>query len=159
MSCGDTAPAQCFRALQCRSVALSCSRTRHFGTNLGTKIGTRYRWSDGAGRSPNLSTPRRPRASYRTTIVIVSSLSPADRAPDFAPGPRGPEDSQPGVRLSLTVDQVHDVERVVAQFPAATRVEIEERGAGHFEVTTYYKESVLLGQHRVFPLAFKPDAS
>jgi hypothetical protein len=41
----------------------------------------------------------------------------------------------------LTVDQVHDVERSVAEFPAATRVEIEERGAGYFEVTIYGKEA------------------
>ena len=61
--------------------------------------------------------------------------------------------------LRLTVDQVHEIERVVTEFPAAARVEIEERGAGYFEVTIYGKESVLLGRRRVFPVAFKPDAS
>jgi len=75
-----------------------------------------------------------------------------DRAPDYLPGPPGPEGAAPGARLSLTVEQIIKIERTIVEFAEAVRVEIEDRGAGHFEVTIYGYDSVELARHTVFPL-------
>ena len=74
-----------------------------------------------------------------------------DRAPDDPLGPRGPEDAAPGARLSLTVEQIIKIERTVVEFAEAARVEIEDRGAGHFEFTIYGHDSVELARHAVPP--------
>ena len=47
---------------------------------------------------------------------------------------------------------------MVMECPGATRVEVEDRGAGYREVMIYGKENVPLGRRSVFPLAFKPPA-
>jgi hypothetical protein len=75
-----------------------------------------------------------------------------DRAPDYRPGPPGPEDAAPGARLSLTVEQIIKIERTIVEFAEAVRVEIEDRGAGYFEVTIYGHDSVELARHTLFRL-------
>lgn len=63
----------------------------------------------------------------------------ADDAPDFPPGPRGPEDAEPGVRLSMTRDQLRFAGLYVAGIEGASAAQIEDRGAGYFEVTIFDK--------------------
>ncbi len=95
--------------------------------------------------------PRRERYPARRRSTSVDSLGVNDRAPDYPLGPREPEGTAPGARLALTVEQVIKIERTIVEFPEAVRVEIEDRGAGYFEMTIYGRESVDLARHTLFP--------
>lgn len=52
-----------------------------------------------------------------------------DEVPDYPPGPRGPEDDEPGVRLSLTRDQAAFIGSYIEGVQGSSTVQIEDRGA------------------------------
>jgi hypothetical protein len=78
-------------------------------------------------------------------------MSSADEAPDYPPGPRGPEDQEPGVRLDLGPDQLAWVQRLVEKTPGTSNVQIEDRGAGYFRVTLT-RDGKVLEERTVFPI-------
>jgi hypothetical protein len=81
----------------------------------------------------------------------MSDLPPEDRAPDFAPGPRGPHDPQPGARFVLNRGQLETIAAIVAKHPYST-FELEERGEGYFTLRLIDDEGKRTDEHTIFPL-------
>jgi len=77
-------------------------------------------------------------------------------APDYPPGPRGPEDAESGVRVSMSRDQFEFAAREVAKVPEATSVRFEERGAAYLELTLS-REGTELHRAMVFPIPADSD--
>jgi hypothetical protein len=74
-----------------------------------------------------------------------------DDVPDYPPGPRGPEDPAPGVRITLTRDKARFIGLYVASVEGASSVDIEDRGAGYFNLTVYDKSGIVIAERTVFP--------
>ena len=92
--------------------------------------------------------------SRRNRPNSLSGLPPEDRAPDYVPGPQEPEDAAPDARR-MTIEQIWAMQRFAAAFADATRVDVENRGAGYFAVTVYGKDGVALGQHILLPFSYQ----
>lgn len=71
--------------------------------------------------------------------------------PDYPPGPRGPEDAEPGPRVTLTAEQARFLGRYIEQLDRASAVQIEERGAGYSELTVFDPEGAVIEERLVFP--------
>lgn len=62
----------------------------------------------------------------------MTELPPEDRAPDFPPGPQGPEDDTPGAQLLLSTQQIEDL-AAFARTHSYSTVVLEDRGAAYVE--------------------------
>ena len=79
----------------------------------------------------------------------------SDDVPNYPPGPRGPEDPEPGVRLDLTAGQVIFIGRYIATVDRASGVRIEDRGAGYFHLTVTDPYGAVIDEYPVFPTGNK----
>ena len=76
-----------------------------------------------------------------------------DDVPHYPPGPRGPEDDVPGLRLLMSRHQIEFIAEYVASVEGVSSVQIEERGATYFEVTIFDPENEQIGEPTlVYPL-------
>lgn len=66
----------------------------------------------------------------------------------FPPGPKGPEDPEPGPTVTLSRKQAAAVAKIAATCSA---VQVEDRGAAYKEVTRYGIEGEELDRRTVFP--------
>jgi hypothetical protein len=81
----------------------------------------------------------------------MTDQPPEDRAPDFPPGPRGPEDLQPGARFVLNRGQLETIAAIVADHGYST-FELEQRGSGYYTLRLIDAEGNRTSEHTIFPL-------
>jgi hypothetical protein len=81
----------------------------------------------------------------------MTDLPPDDRAPDYPPGPRGPEDLEPGARFILNRGQIAAMAAIVAAHRSST-FELEQRGDGYFKLRVIDAEGNRTEEHTIFPL-------
>jgi hypothetical protein len=81
----------------------------------------------------------------------VSELPPEDRAPDYPPRPRGPEDAAPGPRFILNKGQLARISEIVAGLRYST-FELEDRGEGYFMLRLLDADGEPTREGTIFPL-------
>ena len=86
------------------------------------------------------------------TTGPVATLEGVADAPNFPPGPRGPEDDVPGALVRLSAEQATYFGEYVATVEEASSVEIEERGAAYLDVRVFDFNNDEIDHRRIFPL-------
>lgn len=79
-------------------------------------------------------------------------MSTIDDVPSYPPGPRGPEDPEPGAQLTMGPDQLAWIARLVEKTPEVSSVSVEDRGAGYFRVCLEDREQQVIVERVVFPI-------